>query len=145
MTSRMWTANRRLRRLLGEVRFMALYRAIYGAIGTERPMVRTADTVNARRRHLLNERSRRIDMRAHATDTAEQIKACESCGRNVVVSNDRQWAGKLLACDCGGGMVYACRDCMRHGFGSDPYLIDLPYCKDGIGGTLAGPARRLPR
>ena len=52
--------------------------------------------------------------------------------------------GTVLACDCGGGQVYACRHCSRLGYGSDPLLLDPPYIAGGLAGPLAGPERPLP-
>ena len=78
MTSRMWTANRRLRRLMGETRFYALLHNVERCL--ERPIVRTALGINARRAYLLNERSRRVQV---CTEHAATAEAFEDAGKSL--------------------------------------------------------------
>ena len=80
----------------------------------------------------------------HTAESRTVRDSCECCGRAVVVTAESVARGAVLTCDCGGGQIFACRQCMRGGYGSDPLLIDPPYCSGGLAGPLAGPERPLP-
>ena len=85
----------------------------------------------------------RYQMRYVSDDAPERV-GCECCGRQVTVSNDARERGTFLSADCGGGVVVACVDCARLGYGSDPMLVDPPYLPGGLAGPLSGPRGVLP-